>query len=466
MLEATAQLEPRHLDQLRRVCGEVITAEDSSYDEARRLWNAIHDRRPAVIVRPTTATRVATAVRFAREHDLVIAVQSGGHSAAGLRGPDGGLVIDMSAMRGVEVDGERRTARANGGAFLGELDVAAQAHGLVCPVGVIGHTGVAGLTLGGGIGRLQRHFGLTIDNLAAVEMVTSDGRLVRASETEEPELFWGLRGAGWNFGIATAFEFRLQPFGPDLHRGVLTFPASQVRELWGIWREYAISAPDAVAPIFGLDRAAPDGGYSDDMVGKPIVYFAWNHSGAAADVERDTAGLRRGPTPLTTTIGSEPYLEVQTAHDLAYAWGGRSFIKSHNANDVRPDALEELADLVATAAGEGTFSVTALGGAIARVPEDATAFAGRAATFDVSADANWTDAAEDDAAIAWCRRAMRVVEPDRALGAYANGNSDVGAEDTRRIYGDAKLARLAALKRAWDPDNAFQVNPNVAPDAA
>ncbi|MFL5725438.1 MAG: BBE domain-containing protein, partial [Chloroflexota bacterium] len=152
--------------------------------------------------------------------------------------------------------------------------------------------------------------------------------------------------------------------------------------------------------------------------------------------------------------------------DLAYAWGGRSFIKSHNANDVRPDALEELADLVATAAGEGTFSVTALGGAIARVPEDATAFAGRAATFDVSADANWTDAAEDDAAIAWCRRAMRVVEPDRALGAYANGNSDVGAEDTRRIYGDAKLARLAALKRAWDPDNAFQVNPNVAPDAA
>src|SRR3954447_26059617 len=188
MLEATDRLAPRHLDQLRRACGEVITADDASYDDARRLWNAIHDRRPAVIVRPTTATKVATAVRFARDHDLVIAVKSGGHSAAGLRGPDGGLVIDLAGMRGVEVDAGTRTARANGGAFLGELDVAAQAHGLVCPVGVIGHTGVAGLTLGGGIGRLQRNFGLTIDNLAAVEIATADGSLVRATETNEPEL--------------------------------------------------------------------------------------------------------------------------------------------------------------------------------------------------------------------------------------------------------------------------------------
>ena len=459
----TSALTAHHLDQLRRACGEVITAEDASYDDARRLWNAIHDRRPAVIVRPTTSTKVATAVRFARAHDLVIAIQSGGHSAAGLRGPDGGIVIDLSAMRGVEVDATTRTARANGGAFLGELDVAAQAHGLVCPVGVVGHTGVAGLTLGGGVGRLQRHFGLTIDNLTAVELVTSDGRLVRASETEEPELFWGLRGAGWNFGIATEFQFRLQPFGPDLHRGVLTFPATQVRELWGIFREYALSAPDAVATIFGLDRAAPDEGYPDDMVGKPIVYFAWNHSGAAEDVERDTAALRNRPTPLTSTIGSEPYLDVQTAHDLTFAWGSRSFIKSHNADDVRPEALEELVDLVATAPASGTFSVTALGGAIARVPEDATAYAGRSAAFDLSADANWPEPAEDDAAIDWCRRAMDVVEPDRTLGAYPNGNSDAGPDEARRLYGDAKLARLGALKREWDPDNVFHVNPNVAP---
>jgi FAD/FMN-containing dehydrogenase len=463
MVEATARIAPHHLEQLRRAVGEVITPEDAGYDEARRLWNAIHDRRPAVIVRPTTATKVATAVRFARDRGLEIAVRSGGHSAAGLAGANGGLVIDMSAMRGVEADSRTRTARANGGALLGELDVAAQAHGLVCPIGVVGHTGVAGLTLGGGIGRLQRHFGLTIDNLAAVELVTADGRLVRASETEEPELFWALRGAGWNFGIATAFVFRLQPFGPDLHRGVLTFPATRVRELWETFRAYARTAPDAVSCIFGLDQAVPDAGYTEDMIGRPIVFLAWNHSGAAEDVERDTAGLRAGPEPLTASIGSQPYLDVQTAHDLVFAWGSRSFIKSHNADDVRPEALDELVELVADRPGNATFSITALGGAIGRVAEDATAYAGRTAAFDLSADSAWTEAALDAANIDWCRRAMAIVEPDRTLGAYANGNSDTGPEESRRIFGDAKVARLAALKREWDPDNVFHVNPNVAP---
>src|SRR5512141_2406326 len=220
MADATTHLALRHLDQLRRTAGDVITPDHATYDEARRRWNAIHDRRPAVIVRPSTPPQIATAIQFAREHELEIVVKSGGHSAAGLKGADGCFVVDLAEMRGVEVNPETRIARANGGAFLGELDVAAQAHGLVCPVGVVGHTGVAGLTLGGGIGRLQRNFGLTIDNLAAVELVTADGRLLRSSDTEEPELFWCLRGAGWTFGIATAFEFRLQLFGPELHRGV------------------------------------------------------------------------------------------------------------------------------------------------------------------------------------------------------------------------------------------------------
>jgi FAD/FMN-containing dehydrogenase len=464
MAEATFRIAPDHLEHLRRSCAEVITPEDAGYDDARRLWNAIHDRRPAVIARPRSAQEVAAAVRFAREHDLEIAVRSGGHSASGFAGANDGLLVDMSAMRGVQVDPDARTARANGGALLGELDVAGQAHGLVCPTGVVGHTGVAGLTLGGGVGRLQRHFGLTIDNLTAVELVTADGRLVRATERDEPELFWGLRGAGWNFGIATAFEFRLHPFGPDLHRGVLTFPATQIQELWSRFREYALGARDTVSCIFGLDRAGADAGYADEMVGKPIVFFAWNHSGAAEDVERDTAGLRSGLTPLTTTIASVPYLEVQTAHDLALGWGTRSFIKSHNGDGIRPEALDELVELMGEP-GEGTFSITALGGAIARVPEDATAYAGRAAAFDLSADASWADAADDQTNLDWCRRAMAIVEPDRTLGAYPNGNSDAGPDETRRLYGDAKLARLAALKRVWDPDNVFHVNPNVAPAA-
>jgi len=338
------------LDQLRhRFRGDIISPEDGPYDDARRLWNGVHDRRPAVILRPTDAGEVATAIRFGREQDLEIQVRSGGHAKAGLRGRDGGLVVDMTAMRGVEVDPRARVARVNGGTLLGELDVAAQAHGLVTPVGVVGHTGVAGLTLGGGVGRLQRHFGLTIDNLTAVELVTADGRLIRASETEEPELFWGLRGAGWNYGIATAFEFRLQPFGPDLHRGVLTFRPEEVQEVWDVFRAYASAAPDTVAAIFGIAPAGADEGYPDDAVGGPIAYLAWNHSGAAADADRDTAGLRAGPKPLTEAIGSKPYLEVQTAHDLAFAWGTRSFIKGHNANDVRKEALDELVEIVAEA---------------------------------------------------------------------------------------------------------------------
>ena len=463
MRRAPIQVASHDLHRLRRSCDDIVTPADAGYDDARRLWNAIHDRRPAVIARPRTAREVAAAVAFAREHDLEIAVQSGGHAAAGLAGGDGGLVVNLSNLRGVEVDPQRRIARANGGAFLGELDIAAQAHGLVCPVGVVGHTGVAGLTLGGGVGRLQRRFGLTIDNLAAVELVTADGRHVRATEHDEPELFWGLRGAGWNFGIATALEFRLQPFGPDLHRGVLTFPAGRVQEIWSIFSEFAPGAPDALTLIFGIAQAGADEGYPDDVVGRPITYIAWNHSGSAGEAERDTAPLRDGPKPLTTTIGSSPYLEVQTAHDLAFAWGSRSFIAGHNANGIRPEALDEVVELVSVAPGASTFSITALDGAIGRVPEDETAYAGRAAAFDLSADSDWTDPSDDAANIDWCRRVMAVVEPDRTLGAYANGNSDAGPEATRRIFGDAKLVRLAALKQAWDPDNVFHVNPNVAP---
>ncbi len=465
MVDTTVRLAPGDLDQLRRTVGDVVAPDDTTYDEARRLWNAIHDRRPAVIVYPTTAQNVAAAVQFARDHDLEIVVKSGGHSAAGFKGADGSFVIDLSQMRGVTVDPATRIARANGGALLGELDIAAQAHGLVCPTGVVGHTGVAGLTLGGGVGRLQRNFGLTIDNLAAVELVTADGRILRASETDEPELFFGLRGAGWNFGIATAFEFRLHPFGPDLHRGFLAFPAAQVQDVWTVFHDFVPNAPDTLSVIFGIDRAGSDAGYPDALVGKPITYLAWNHSGAAEAADRDTAGLRVGPKPITSTIGSANFLDVQTAHDLAFAWGGRSFIKSQNANDVRREALDELVELVATAPGEGTFSVTALGGAIGRVGEDATAYSGRDVAFDLSADTSWEDAALDQANADWCRRAMALIDADRALGAYANGNSDSSPEESRRIYGDAKLARLGALKRVWDPDNVFRVNPNVAPAA-
>ena len=378
-------------DQLRRLRdtfpGEIVTPADDTYDEARRLWNAVHDRRPAVIVRPTTNADVAAAIRFAREHDLAVAVRAGAHSASGHSSCDGGLVVDMSRMRGVSVDPVARVARTNGGALLGELDVAAQAHGLVCPTGVIGHTGVAGLTLGGGVGRLQRHFGLTIDSLRAVELVTADGRFVRASETEDPDLFWGLRGAGWNFGIATAFEFDLHPFGPELHRGVRTYPAASAREVWDVFQDYAATAPEAISMIYAIAPPEADADGTAATAGAdPVVVVSFNHSGRADAVERDTEGLRRGPEPLSVSGGSQPFLEVQTAHDLLLGWGGRSFIKGLYANGMRPEALDAMVDHVASGPAGGSFSITAQGGAIARVEEGATAFAGRAARFDLSAE--------------------------------------------------------------------------------
>lgn len=448
--------------QLREIfSGEILTAQDADYDEARRLWNAVHDLRPAVIVRPTSVADVATGLRFAREHQMELAIRSGGHSPAGHSGTAGGLVIDMAGMRGVTVDGARRTARVNGGALLGELDAAAQAHGLVCPTGVVGHTGVAGLTLGGGVGRLQRRFGLTMDHLRAVELVTADGRLIRASADEEPDLFWGLRGAGWNFGIATAFEFDLEPFGPDLHRGVFLYPATAAREAWEAFREYGETAPDTVAAIYGI---APTEDAVDAVHGRdPVVVVSFNHSGPEERMERETAGLQRGPAPTSVSGGRQPYLEVQSAHDLVLGFGHRTFIAGLYANHLPLDTLDALVERVASGPPGGSFAVTLQGGAIARVGDEATAFTGRTARYDFSAESTWDDATADAANSDWVRATMAVVEPVAIEGRYANENTDVGPAETRAIYGDATLARLAALKRTWDPDNVFKRNHNVAP---
>ena len=455
---------PDHLDRLRQTfAGDVIAPSDDAYDDARRVWNTAFDRRPAALVRPASVQDVATAIRFGRDRDLEIAIRSGAHSASGHSTTDGGLVIDLSRLRGVTVDARRRTARADGGTLLGELDIAAQAHGLVCPVGVVGHTGVAGLTLGGGTGRLQRHFGLTIDNLRAVELVTADGRIVRASESEEPDLFWGIRGAGANFGVVTAFEFKLHEFGPLLHRGMRVYPASKVHEVWAMFRDFAAVAPDEVALILAIGRAEPEADYPESVAGKPIVIVAYNHSGDAATVERDVAPLSSGPEPVSSTAGSQPYLEVQTANDLAMGWGHRSYISGRYADDIRPDALDALIEHAARAPGEGSFSMTALGGAIARVPDDAMAFTGRDARFDVSADIEWNDPALDEAHRDWIRHAMAIVEPDSVTGRYVNAVSEEGPGVSRAIYGDAKYERLRALKRVWDPDNVFRLNHNIAP---
>jgi FAD/FMN-containing dehydrogenase len=444
--------------------GEVIRPGDPAYDGARVVWNALADRRPALVVRPTGAADVITAVRYARENDLLIAVRSGGHSTPGLSTCDDGIVIDLSRMRGVRVDPDSRLARVNGGALLRELDHEAQAFGLACPVGVVSHTGVAGLTLGGGIGRLQRRFGLTIDSLASVDLVTADGRLVRASEAEHPDLFWGLRGAGPNFGIVTSFEFRLHPLSRVITHGVVIHPVERAVEVAGLVRELAADAPRNLWLSFGVGLALPAESFPPGIGGGPIARVAVHHCGTPEEAARDLAELRAFGQPISDSIAEKPYLQAQTMNDEATAWGHRFYMTSAFLSGLPDEAAARMVDVVSRvpSGSDGGFSNWVWGGAIADVPEDATAFSGRNAAFWMGAEIEWDDPDLDDACRAWAREARDALAPFALEGRYANDVADP-EEPARAIYGDAKLERLVALKRTWDPDNTFRLNQNVRP---
>jgi FAD/FMN-containing dehydrogenase len=442
--------------------GDVVLPTDPTYDETRRVWSALYDRRPGIVVRPVSATDVASALRFARERDLLISVRAGGHSVSGHSTCDGGMVIDLSAMRGVAVDAERGVARASGGALLSELDGAAQAHGLVCPIGTVGHTGLGGLVLGGGVGRLQRRFGLTLDNLAAVEVVTADGRSVRASEDENADLFWGIRGAGPNFGVVTAFELRLHPFGPDLSRGLRIFRGTDAGAVWQAYRERLRSAPPELGLSFVLGRALPEGDFPTDVAGGPIVVVAANHAGGREDLERLLAPVDAAAAAIMASTTTSPYLQIQAMYDSSNGPGQRYYCHGGFADDLRPVTIDALVGHVADAAGDWSFSVTGQGGAIRELSDDATAFAGRSAWLRVTAEAEWKDPAAGEEAFDWARRAMVVAQPDLTTGRYVNEVFEDGT-DPATIYGDDKLRRLVAIKREWDPDNVFRMNHNIAP---
>jgi FAD/FMN-containing dehydrogenase len=432
--------------------GEIVLPDDRGYDGARAVWNGMADRRPALVVRPAGVDDVVSALRFGREQELLVAVRCGGHSIPGLSTCDDGIVIDLSRMRGVEVDPDRRTARITGGSLLGDLDGAAQEHGLVCPVGVVSHTGVAGLTLGGGMGRLQRKHGLTIDNLVSVELVTADGRIVRVSEDEHPELFWGLRGAGPNFGIVTSFEFRLHPLDHPITFGTVVHPLGRAYELAGLWRELAENGPDELFLSFGTT--------SDEE-----SYVTVLHSGRPEQAERDLADLRAFGPPTEDTIKAMSYSETQHLADESQDWGHRFYMKSA----FLPALTDEVVDVCAehsTRSPEGaesSFSVWAWGRRIADVPEDGTAFTGRGAAAWLAAETMWDDAELDEQCRAWGRDALADLAPYASEGRYGNDVAEVGADQARLAYGDAKYERLVALKREWDPDNVFRLNQNIEP---
>jgi len=463
-MSMTQTVDVAALEKLRTdFRGQLILPGDSEYDRSRVVWNAVADRHPALIARCTRVEDVIAAIRFAREHDLVIAVRGGGHSVAGFSTCDDGMVIDLSGMRAVKVDPAKRIARVEGGALLEQLDRAAQEYGLACPVGVVGHTGVAGLTLGGGMGRLQRKHGFTIDNLISVDLVTAEGDLRHVSDETDPELFWGLRGAGANFGIATAFEFRLHPIGPNVTTAVVVFPIERARDAGALYRDLSRSAPNHMH--LGLNFATAPGGRAATGVqrGNATVAVGAAHFGDAKDAERDLAALRGQIEPLTETVSSTTYLALQGMSDEEMAWGKRFYMKGAFFDDLSDAAVDRAAEQVSVAPGECSIGLWAQGGATAHVAEDAMAFTGRGAAYWLGAEAFWVEKERDQDYVAWGRATMAALKPFTRSGHYVNDIVEQGDDVVRSIYGDAKYDRLRALKRTHDPDNIFRLNQNVRP---
>ena len=436
------------------VAGSVVAPDHARYEEARKVWNRMIDRRPAAIVFPTSDADVVAAIGFARQQGLEVAVRGGGHNAAGLATIDGGLVIDLAEMNQVDVDPERRIARVGGGANWGEFDAATQAHGLAATGGAISTTGVAGLTLGGGLGYLMRSQGLACDNLIEARVVLADGSVVETSETERPELLWGLRGGGGNFGVVTEFVFRLHPLAA-VYAGMLLYPRDRAAEALRTYREVTASAPDELTTFIALLRT-PDGA--------PVVAFVPTYAGDAAAGESAVAPYRALGEPIADMVGPMPYVALQQMLDDGFQPGPHVYWRSHFLTGWPDEALETIA-AGANAAPSPLSAVLIehLGGAVARVGQDATAFDHRDAEYNFAIIGRWLDPADAETNIAWARGLWEAMRPF-ARGTYVNylGVGDA-AERVKDAYSPEKYARLAALKREYDPENVFHRNQNILP---
>ncbi len=443
--------------------GELIRPGDEQYDEARKVWNGAIDRRPALIARCGSAADVAAALRLGRERDLPVAVRGGGHSIAGWSVNDDGLVIDLSPMREIEVDPHARTARAGGGVLWGELDAATQAHGLATVGGIVTHTGIAGLTLGGGIGWLMRRHGATVDNLLAADVVTVDGDSLRASEDENPDLFWGLRGGGGNFGIVTSFEYRLHGVGPTILGGPLYFALEDGPEVLRAYRDFIADAPDELTTILNLRMAPPLPFIPEEFHGQPVVTVVVCHAG---DLDRGQAllePLRRAATPLVDAVVPRPYVDLQRLFDPSVPHGWHYRWRSWELPPLTDVAIDTLVDQAARITSPRSYIIVfQLGGAVARGHD--TAFSQRDAAHDVNINAVWLEGdPEADRHVEWVRDTYAALEPHSRGRAYVNFLEDEGHDRVRAAYGPAKHDRLKALKRRYDPDNLLRGNQNISP---
>jgi FAD/FMN-containing dehydrogenase len=447
----------------RRTRGAVVVRGDEGYDAARGVWNAMIDRKPGAIVRCMGAADVRAAVDFSREAGALLAIRGGGHNIAGSAVCEGGVMIDLSPMRSVRVDPVGRTARVEPGATLGDFDREVQSFGLVTPTGINSTTGVAGLTLGGGFGWVSRKFGLTADNLVSADVVTADGSLVRASDKDNPDLLWALRGGGGNFGIVTSFEFRLHALGPEVMSGLIIHPLSKARDLLRQYREITASAPAELACWFVMRAAPPLPFLPAEVHGTGIIAFAACYAGPMDAGERAMKPLRAMGRPIADVIGPHPFAGWQTAFDPLLTPGARNYWKSHSfaaLDDGLIDVLVDYAERLPSAETEIAFAQ--LGGAINRVPADATAYPHRNAEFLVNLHTRWRDPAEDEACVRWARSMFDACTPFATGGTYVNFIPEDDRDGVTRAYlGNAR--RLAAIKAKYDPHNLFRVNQNIRP---
>jgi FAD/FMN-containing dehydrogenase len=462
----TLKINKASLDDFRKaVSGNVITPSDSNYDQARKVWNSMIDRRPALIAQCRGASDVAAAVRYAREKELLVAVRGGGHNVAGYAVCDGGLVIDLSLMRDVSVDPHNRTVRVGAGARWADVDQATQPYGLAAPGGEVSKTGVAGLTLGGGVGYLRRKYGLSCDSLLSVEMVTAGGRIVQADPGENADLFWALRGGGGNFGVVTSFVFRLHPVGPEVMALNPYYPLAEAVQVMSSWREFTAAAPEEATTAFAIWGLPAHPDIPARLHGTSVCLMDGMYAGQPSVGEEVFRPLRELNGTLMDFSGRVPYVEAQRAFDAFFPDGGLYYWKSHFM-----DALSDAAirTIVSTAKERPDPRILViirhLGGAIGRVDADATAFRNRRANYMISIDGAWSDPAESDRNIAWVRNFWEIMKPFSNGGVYLNfpGFDEGEGERWQTSHGD-NYKRLAEVKRKYDPTNLFRMNQNIKP---
>ncbi len=443
--------------------GRVLTPGDANYDEARQIWNAMIDRRPAVIVQPADAGDVGPAIQFARDNALEISVRGAGHNIAGNAVCNGGMMIDFSNMRNVRVDAGKKRATVAAGATLADLDSATQQHGLATPVGINSTTGIAGLTLGGGFGWLTRKHGMTIDNLISAEVVTADGKKVGASEKDNAELFWALRGGGGNFGVVTEFEFALHAVGPEILAGLIVFPFAQAQQVLTRYRQFANAAPEDLNVWVVLRQAPPLPFLPESVHGKEVVVLPIFYASAVAEGQKLVERLRTFGDVLGEHIGAQPYTQWQKAFDPLLAPGARNYWKSHNFTELSDGAFDAIIEYAGKLPSpQCEIFIGHCAGAANRVAPDAMAYAPRDAKFVLNVHARWDSPAQDASCIGWARAFFNASAPYASAGAYVNFMTEEEGNRVAAAYGP-NYDRLVQIKRRYDPENVFHLNQNIKP---